>query len=167
MYNNKNEQLLNSRKRARFLLEMRLYALFLNEILRWELRKHIPTTIGSQQTWMRNTADWRIFLTGGSPLYAHFVPCGDLWDSCLVLVTYLSFLSWLAFHCCLAYNFPLSLKLDFPALRILSYVSIKCTPCSFCVFLFFVKLFRGFDWGVSVEGYSHVNEKAGFVLLVR
>ena len=29
-----------------------------------------------------------------------------------------------------------------------------------------VKLFRGFDRGVGVEGYSHVNQKAGFVLLV-
>ena len=30
----------------------------------------------------------------------------------------------------------------------------------------FAKLFRGFDWGVGIEGYSHVNEKGGFVLLV-
>ena len=30
----------------------------------------------------------------------------------------------------------------------------------------FVKLFRCFDGGVGVEGYSHINEKAGFVLLV-
>ena len=29
----------------------------------------------------------------------------------------------------------------------------------------FVNLFHGFDWGVGVEGYSHVNEKAGFILL--
>ena len=32
--------------------------------------------------------------------------------------------------------------------------------------LVFLKLVRGFDWGVGVEGYSHVNEQAGFVLLV-
>ena len=36
----------------------------------------------------------------------------------------------------------------------------------FQVFVF-VKLFHDFDWGVGVEGYSQVNEKAGFVLLVR
>ena len=35
----------------------------------------------------------------------------------------------------------------------------------FQVFVF-GKLFRGFDWGAGVEGYSHVNEKAGFILLV-
>ena len=35
----------------------------------------------------------------------------------------------------------------------------------FQVFVF-GKLFRGFDWGVGVEGYSHVNEKAGFIPLV-
>ena len=35
----------------------------------------------------------------------------------------------------------------------------------FQVFVF-GKLFCGFDRGVSVEGYSHVNEKARFILLV-
>ena len=29
----------------------------------------------------------------------------------------------------------------------------------------FGKLFHGFDWGVRVEGYSHVNKKAGFIVL--
>ena len=32
-------------------------------------------------------------------------------------------------------------------------------------FQVFGKLFRGFDWGVGVEGYNYVNEKAGFILL--
>ena len=36
---------------------------------------------------------------------------------------------------------------------------------NFQVFVF-AKLFRGFDSGVGVQGYSHVNEKAGFILLV-
>ena len=35
----------------------------------------------------------------------------------------------------------------------------------FQVFVF-VKLFRGIDQGVGIKGYSHVNEKAGFALLV-
>ena len=35
----------------------------------------------------------------------------------------------------------------------------------FQVFVF-GKLFRGFDWGVGVEGTGHVNEKVGFILLV-
>ena len=44
--------------------------------------------------------------------------------------------------------------------------------CSSCfeppntLYLDILKLFRGFDWGAGVEGYSHVSEKSGFILLV-
>ena len=41
---------------------------------------------------------------------------------------------------------------------------IRSTSISMSLYVF-GKLFHGLDRGVHVEGYSHVNEKAGFILL--